>query len=144
MRRNLAGASLPDLLTIHSDGDQVVTEHATDCLEKSWQQVADLQSNTGTWQIDGENSGVPWSLQGHSRLGQERLVRFGTVGFAHGWLGGPEGKHSNPDAPCVSGLIWWHLNASATRVHGQVEPVGHRILQRAGLATHRSIGSQRH
>ncbi len=131
-KQNLAGAALPNLLVIHSDGDQVVSEKATDNLEQSWMQVADLKSNAGQWQFDGEASGMPWSLHGYSSHGQPRLIRLGTPGFPHGWLGGPEGLHSSPDAPYVSGLIWWHMNASATRERSQLQPRKEVLLQHAG------------
>lgn len=130
--KNLAGAAPPNLLIIHSDGDTVVSEKATDNLEQSWIHVAGLESDDHEWHIDGAASGVPWNLHGHTESGQPRLVRLGTPGFPHGWLGGPEGQYSNPDAPHVSGLIWWHLKASATRVRGRFEPQNNELLQQAG------------
>lgn len=129
--KNLAGAAPPNLMVIHSDGDQVVSEKATDSLEQSWKQVADLESDGSAWHIDGEAAGIPWALHGYTSHGQQRLVRLGTPGFPHGWLGGPEGQHSSPDAPYVSGLIWWHLNASATRERSQLIPCNDGLLQQA-------------
>lgn len=129
--RNLAGSAAPNLLIIHSNGDQVVSEYATDSLENSWKQVADLEANAVEWQIDGETSGASWTLHGYTSEGQQRLVRLDTPGFPHGWLGGPEGQHSSPDAPYVSGLIWWHLNASASRQRGRCEPRKGELLQQA-------------
>lgn len=131
MSRNLSGAEPPNLLIIHSDGDQVVTEAATDNLERSWHQVAELGADASEWQLDGDACGVPWNLRGYTSRGQQRLVRLGTTGFPHGWLGGPEGQHSSPDAPYVAGLIWWHLNASASRVPGQHRPRYDNLLQLA-------------
>ena len=132
MNNNLSGASPPNLLILHSDGDQVVSEKATDNLEQSWKQVADLESDSAQWQIDGEAAGVPWHLHGYTSHGQHRLIRLATPGFPHGWLGGPEGQHSSPDAPCVSQLMWWHLNASAKRERSQVTPRNEILLQQAG------------
>ncbi|ASJ76351.1 hypothetical protein IMCC3135_31520 [Granulosicoccus antarcticus IMCC3135] len=131
MRKNLAGATPPNLLIIHSDGDQVVSEKATDNLEQSWKQVAELDTDASEWHIDGETSGTPWSLHGYTSHDQQRLVRLRTSEFPHSWLGGPEGQHSSPDAPCISELIWWHLNASATRELGEVTPRKDTLLQEA-------------
>ncbi len=130
--KNLAGLAPPNLLIIHSDGDHVVSGQATDNLEQSWKQVADLESNANEWQIEGDASGASWTLHGYTGQGQQRLVRLETPGFPHGWLGGPEGQHSSPDAPCISELIWWHLNTSATRERGQAVPHNDELLQQAG------------
>ena len=129
--RNLAGAAPPNLLIIHSDGDQVVSEKATDNLEQSWREVAGLDTKDSHWQIDGDAAGAPWALTGYTADNQPRLLRLETPGFPHGWLGGPEGQHSSPDAPCVSELIWWHLNASASRKRSQIETPRERMLQKA-------------
>ena len=119
MRRGLAGAEPPNLLIAHSSGDQVVSANATDNLEQSWLQVAHLHDeDTTPWQFAGEVSDVPWTLHGYNNANQPRLLRLNTSGFAHGWLGGPPGEHSSPDAPAISSLIWWHLNASAQNRRG--------------------------
>lgn len=131
-RRNLlADTPPPNLLIIHSDGDRVVSETATDNLERSWHQVAELEDNAMEWRIEGEAAGVPWTLHGHTQDDQYRLMRFGTPGFPHGWLGGPEGPHSSPEAPCVSQLIWWHLNTSASRKLTQPVIPDEALLQQA-------------
>ncbi len=129
--RNLAGAAPPNLLIIHSDGDQVVSEKATDNLEQSWREVAGLDSQDSHWQIDGDAAGASWALTGYIDDNQPRLLRLETPGFPHGWLGGPEGQHSSPDAPCVSELSWWHLNASASRERSQIETPQEQLLQKA-------------
>jgi len=130
-RKNLAGAAPPNLLIIHSKGDQVVSDKATDNLEQCWREVAGLDAVARQWQIEGDASGAPWTLTGHTSGSQPRLLRLETPGFPHGWLGGPEGPHSSPDAPCISELIWWHLNASAGRKRGRIDPAYDELFQEA-------------
>ncbi|MGQ7846450.1 extracellular catalytic domain type 1 short-chain-length polyhydroxyalkanoate depolymerase [Granulosicoccus sp. 3-233] len=129
--RNLAGAAPPNLLIIHSDGDQVVPEKATDSLELSWKQLANLDAAANEWKIAGEADDVPWTLTGHTCGNQPRLLRLDTPGFPHGWLGGQEGQHSSPEAPCVSALICWHMVASASRKRSRVNSAHSELLLQA-------------
>lgn len=130
-RKNLSGAAPPNLLIVHSDGDQVVSTKATDNLEESWKQVADLDEAANEWQIEGELADTPWQMHGFTQDKQHRLIRLNTHGFPHSWLGGPEGQHSSPDAPCISELIWWHLSVSASRKRHQLETQHDELLQQA-------------
>ena len=133
MRSNLAGEEPPNLLIVHSDADEVVSENATNNLEQSWQRVAELdEERASKWQINGELQGVPWSLHGYASEDQQRLLRLNTSGFPHGWLGGPQGEHSSPNAPNVANLIWWHLIDSATSKSKQLDFIGDELLRRAG------------
>ena len=132
MRKNLATVEPPNLLIVHSDSDQVVSVNATDNLEQCWHQVAGLDDeNTQTWTLDGETSGAPWSLHGYMDGNRHRLLRLDTTGYPHGWLGGPEGEHSSPAAPNISRLIWWHLNASASRKQNKGEYADNDLLRYA-------------
>ncbi len=114
MTRNLAGAAPPNLLIIHSDGDHVVSEKATDNLEQSWKQVTDLESNGNQWQINGEASGAPWTLHGYD---QQRSATSGQTWHTwfSTWLAGWTRRPAQQ--PRCALCFWTDLVASECLCH---------------------------
>lgn len=116
---------------VHSHDDATVDIMAARNLRDSWAQCFRIDLSDKVKIGRGSLNGTQWK---HTRYwGDDRRPTIETLflrGPGHGWYGGQPGKHSYPDAPRISELIWHFFSRHPLPATRMAAPLRDRVPQK--------------